>query len=192
MPCASWCSPPYTCDNTQCSSCDACHIEPPTGGECKPWCIAAYNCGPGDASNCGGCEACAASPDSASPTKLNAASQCEPWCAAPYTCAQSECAGCAACAPNPPPPPLQPTKFGRTNPFMTQGGWYVHPQNRQNILDTLTRAKDASSTERKALEAMARAPSAFWIDTNDKVRGKNRPTTLEGVLENASATAAAK
>lgn len=158
---------------------------------CEPWCQAPWNCVPSNARDCGGCEACIGVASAAGAASTTGGSQCEPWCAAPYTCAQRECTGCTACAPNPPPPPLTPTKFGSVNPFLQPGGWYASPTLRANVLGTLARASDASPSERAALNVMARSPSAFWLDTTAKLRGKNDPNTLEGVLYNASAMAAA-
>ena len=57
------------------------------------------------------------------------------------------------------------------------------------MLGTLARASDASAAERRALEAMARAPTAVWIDTKDKLRGADSLDTLEGTLANASGEA---
>jgi cellulase/cellobiase CelA1 len=80
----------------------------------------------------------------------------------------------------------------RINPFATPTGWYVSPAQRENVLGTLARASDANAAERRALEAMARAPTALWIDTRDKVLGSDSLRTLEGALANASGEARKK
>jgi cellulose 1,4-beta-cellobiosidase len=63
----------------------------------------------------------------------------------------------------------------------------VNPAMREAALRTLAHAE--TPAERAGLAAMARSPSAFWIDTSSRIRGAHTLDTLEGVLANASATA---
>jgi cellulase/cellobiase CelA1 len=73
------------------------------------------------------------------------------------------------CIPLPPPPPYAPSRFADTNQFSSAKGWFVHPTQRVHLDATLSGTDDRS--ERASLQAMARAPGAFWVDKIDKIRG---------------------
>lgn len=66
-----------------------------------------------------------------------------------------------------------PNRIG-TNPFASVGGWLVNPMMREAALRTLG-STHVTAVERYGLAAMARSPSAFWIDTASKV---HRPVDL--------------
>jgi cellulose 1,4-beta-cellobiosidase len=59
----------------------------------------------------------------------------------------------------------------------------VNPSLRDNFERTMA---SASPQEEAALKQMMSMPSAFWIDNKAKIRGRNGPYTLEGILQDAS------
>lgn len=75
------------------------------------------------------------------------------------------------------------------NPFLTARQFYANPDlaARWKELRASSGSSDPSLDAR--LERLATVPSAFWIDTKAKIRGRGRHDTLEGILMSAAAAA---
>ena len=85
--------------------------------------------------------------------------------------------------PAPPPAPFLPNAF-RQNPF-GRTSWYVNPTLAANLDRTIGRSA-ARADVLNTLRQMRRVPSAFWIDSKQKIRGGR--SSLEGVLADAAAS----
>ena len=73
-----------------------------------------------------------------------------------------------------------------SNPFV-QGRFYVNPTYRQHIRSTISQSGDAKI--RAALERLIDVPSAYWLDTKERITGSNGTDTLEGILADAASAA---
>jgi cellulose 1,4-beta-cellobiosidase len=67
------------------------------------------------------------------------------------------------------------------NPFVGKT-FYIPPQNVRNYDSSIATAEGEL---RSNLETMQKVPSAYWIDTKDKIRGAGT-RTLEGILKDAA------
>ena len=75
----------------------------------------------------------------------------------------------------------------RSNPF-TRTAFYVNPTYRQHIRSTKEHSDDPLI--KAALESLIDVPSAYWLDTKERLSGADSSTdTLEGILADAAAQA---
>lgn len=97
-------------------------------------------------------------------------------------------------SPRPSPRRAAQVKGPAGNPFATNPVWYVNPAFQAEIdssIATCTPANGCSAATLANLQRMRDVPSAYWLDTMAKLRGKNDTRTLEGILADASTCVAA-
>lgn len=84
-----------------------------------------------------------------------------------------------------------PATGADANPFGANRLFYANPQLAvawRGLRDALHLDSSDSALEAR-LENLATVPSAFWIDTKDKIVGADQPGTLEAILASAAALA---
>jgi len=69
-----------------------------------------------------------------------------------------------------------------SNPFQDHV-FYVNPSFQAELTSSI---QTATGDVKLNLQKMMNTSSAYWIDTKDKIKGKNDTLTVEGILENAS------
>jgi hypothetical protein len=84
-----------------------------------------------------------------------------------------------------------PSVGSAANPFQTASQFYANPDLAVRWREL--RASQSGSLDARLdarLERLATVPSAFWIDSKEKIRGTGRHDTLEGILMKAASAAA--
>lgn len=70
------------------------------------------------------------------------------------------------------------------NPFLGKQ-LYVNPSFQKELQSSIDTLGVGDGDTRSNLEKMKHIASAYWIDTKDKIRGKENTLTVEGILEDA-------